>query len=305
MSEPTAPTYVCVGSIFIDDIVFPDGRTVMGVLGGAGTHAAAGVCVWGERPGLVCYAGKGMPPAAQAQMDRDFDMRGVLPIDIPQGRAWQIFEWDNRRIEIFRVDNIDPFAYEPQPDKLTPIFFEAQAFTVLRGAENFAKWRAAMPNKLLLWEPDSLYMEPRNRASYLATLPQADVVSPNLLESQTILEIKDAETIVRMMLDNGAKIAALRMGERGSLLGKQGQRELIHVPPVPVPEVVDQTGAGNSFCGGFLVGWHRTGDLRTAGCYGAVSASFTLEQMGLADPTRVDLEVERAKRLEWALANVG
>ena len=35
------------------------------------------------------------------------------------------------------------------------------------------------------------------------------------------------------------------------------------------------------FCGGFMVGWHETGDLQIAGLYGAVSASFLVEQIGL------------------------
>jgi ribokinase len=52
------------------------------------------------------------------------------------------------------------------------------------------------------------------------------------------------------------------------------------VPAVPVAGIVDVTGAGNAYCGGFLVGLAETGDLGQAGRYGAVSASFALEQFG-------------------------
>ncbi len=38
--------------------------------------------------------------------------------------------------------------------------------------------------------------------------------------------------------------------------------------------IVDVTGAGNAYCGGFVVGLARSGDLLQAGCSGAVSASF-------------------------------
>lgn len=46
--------------------------------------------------------------------------------------------------------------------------------------------------------------------------------------------------------------------------------------------VIDVTGAGNAFCGGFTVGWIETdGDAVEAARYGAVSASYAVEQMGV------------------------
>jgi sugar/nucleoside kinase (ribokinase family) len=51
-----------------------------------------------------------------------------------------------------------------------------------------------------------------------------------------------------------------------------------------VEKIVDVTGAGNAYCGGFLVGLAETGDLAQAGRYGAVSASFALAQFGAMFP---------------------
>lgn len=42
-----------------------------------------------------------------------------------------------------------------------------------------------------------------------------------------------------------------------------------------VKDALDPTGCGNTFCGGFLVGWYRTRDLLTAALWGSVSASFS------------------------------
>ncbi len=60
-SEPTAPAFIAVGSIYLDDIVFPNGRTVMGVLGGGAAHAAAGMAIWGQRGGIVACVGRDLP----------------------------------------------------------------------------------------------------------------------------------------------------------------------------------------------------------------------------------------------------
>jgi len=58
------------------------------------------------------------------------------------------------------------------------------------------------------------------------------------------------------------------------------RHQLLHVPAIPTT-VVDTTGAGNAFCGGFLAGFIQTGDLLTAARYGRVAASFLVEQVGL------------------------
>ncbi len=56
----------------------------------------------------------------------------------------------------------------------------------------------------------------------------------------------------------------------------------IYVPAVPT-NVIDPTGAGNAYCGGFLAGYVQTSDVLTAARYGAVAASFLVEQAGLPE----------------------
>ena len=65
------------------------------------------------------------------------------------------------------------------------------------------------------------------------------------------------------------------------------------------PEVVDPTGAGNAFLGGYIAGWLREGDVREALCYGAVAASFALEQIGLPRSEDVSGEVGERRMEEF------
>jgi sugar/nucleoside kinase (ribokinase family) len=288
------PTYVCVSSIIIDDIVYPDGRTDMEVLGGGGVHTAAGMVVWGERPGLVSTKGNGLPQSAAARLESYFDMRGVVTLDIPQVRAWQLFEWNGKRTEIFRVDEIEPFLSEPRPAALTPDYREAKAVGILRNSHEFMEWRQAFPEAMIFWEPEQTYMVADNRDELRRTLPYADIVSPNVLEACQVYGTNDPNQLLDHLLSDGAKIVALRLGEAGSMVATANER--ISIPAVPVPKVVDQTGAGNTYCGAFLVGWHRTSDLRTAGYYGAVAASFALETVGILDPPSHE---QRDERYQW------
>jgi hypothetical protein len=272
----------------------------MEILGGGGVHTCAGMLVWDEKPGLVATIGQQMPPQLLERMNHDFDMRGVLEVPYPQMRAWQLFEWDGKRTEIFRVEVVAPFMDDPQPEQMPTVYHPAKAASILRNGADVLHWKQVFsPETILLWEPEQAYMIAENRAEFTATLPQAHIVSPNLLEAGLVYGITDPDQLIDAMLHDGAAIIALRMGERGSLVASREERYL--VPGVPVPEIVDQTGAGNTYSGGFLVGWQRTKDLRTAGAYGAVAASFALEHVGIL---RGFDSAERDRRLAWTLERI-
>ena len=281
MAMPS-PDYIAVGSVIIDDIVYPDGRTSMAVLGGGGTHAAYGMVFAGERAGLVGLAGRDLPADIRQRLESDFDTAGLAWTNLPQVRAWQIFEWDGTRNEVFRVAVLEPFMIEPLADGDAVAYPSAAGLTLLREPEYVAGWRARYPEAALLWEPTRAFMLSADRERFLQGLPHADIVSPNLLEAQTMYDTADEVEIMRRLLADGVKIAALRMGELGSLVARSGDERAWYIPAIDVAEIVDVTGAGNTYCGGFVVGWGRKRDLALAGCYGAVAASFTLEHVGCA-----------------------
>lgn len=297
------PEFLAIGSTIIDDIVYPDGRTSMGVLGGGGTHAAYGIAFTGEKPGLVGLVGAGLPGDIRARLEADFDTAGLVWTHHPQVRGWQIFEWNGVRNEIFRVEVIEPFMYGPAPDEIPASFANLRGFTLLRGPQHVAGWRARFPDAVLLWEPVRAFMLSADHEAFLEGVAHADIVSPNLHEAQTMYGIEDEREIMRRMLADGVQVAALRMGELGSLVARGGQGRAHYIPAVEVAEVVDQTGAGNTYCGGFLVGYCREGDVAEAGCYGAAAASFTLEHVGCARMPP-DRDREWNRRLAEARAGI-
>ena len=290
----SAPDFIAVGSIIIDDIVYPDGRTSMEVLGGGSTHAAYGMALAGERPGLLGLVGEDLPADVRRRLDRDFDTAGLINTPHPQVRGWQIFEWNGVRNEIFRVDVIEPFMIRPYADSEEIPYTSARGITVLREAQWVESWRARFPKAVLLWEPTRAFMLEGDYGLYVSGIPHADIVSPNLFEAQTMYGIDDEVEIMRRLLVDGVGVAALRMGERGSLVAQAGDPQAWFIPAVEVAEVVDQTGAGNTYCGGFVVGWCRRRVLAEAGCWGAAAASFTLEYVGCAEkPANLEAEWER------------
>jgi sugar/nucleoside kinase (ribokinase family) len=304
MSEATPPAYVCVGAIVIDDIVLPQGASHMDVLGGSVSHSAAGVAAWDQRPGVVASMGRDFPQAASRRLARDFDLRGVITLDLPQVRAWQLFEWDGRRTEIFRVDEVEPFLTLPAAGEVPPAYRGARGIHLMRPADGLPTWRATFSRAVLLWEPPQPFMVAAHADAFRAALPGVDIVSPNWLEAQQVYGFDDPGRLAAAMIDDGASLAVLRMGDQGSCVASRDGDAIVRVPPVPVPQVVDQTGAGNAFCGAFLVGWGETGDVLQAACYGAVAASFAIELIGVMDSLD-SLRAERDRRLTWIQTRLG
>jgi sugar/nucleoside kinase (ribokinase family) len=291
--------FLSIGSVVIDDIVLPDGRTRMGVLGGGATHAAMGMRVWSTRVTLVAALGCDVPEADRRMVARAFELCNLPRRDAPSPRAWQLYEHDGRRTHVDRTDAELFMAMCPRPDELPADCAGASGARLECDApdplqEWMARLRAAGCGHIL-WEPWNVFCRPENRGVFRQLAPLLDVVSPNLLQAQRLTGLTDPRHVLDALLATGVRMAVLRMGEAGSLVAGQSEAA-VAVPAVPVASVVDVTGAGNAYCGGFLVGLVETGDLGLAGRYGAVSASFALEQFG-ATFALEDLRAKAERRL--------
>ena len=274
-----------VFNVIIDDIVFPDGRTKMGVLGGGGPQAAFGMRLWSDSVALVAAVGCDLPSTVRADLESlEIGLDGLYDLGLPTPRAWQVMEEDGRRTEIWRIS---PEAIKASLDcpwtRIPAALQKAEAyhmcleplkpaFKFLNDVHTFGSMVSAETSELAL-----RHVTEQELKEFLAHL---DVFSPNISEAESLLGPAAPQDLIAQLIDAGASCVALRMGAEGSLVAEAHTRQLIHVPAVPTT-VIDPIGAGNAFCGGFLVGWRETRDLQTAGLYGAVSASFLVEQIGL------------------------
>ncbi len=105
--------------------------------------------------------------------------------------------------------------------------------------------------------------------------------------------IKAGEAILNM----GPKAVLIKKGESGSLLcGAKGEKFIL--PAYPVENVLDPTGAGDSFAGGFMGYLEQKGrtdfaSLKEAIACGTVTASFTIEGFslkGLESISKADID---------------
>lgn len=286
-------------NIILDDIVFPDGQTRLGVLGGGGPQAAFGMRLWSESVGVVASVGPDFPPEARQWFEESGINLGALRTSgFPTPRAWQALEVDGRRTQVWRVP---PAAIR---DHLT---HEISRIPLeLRAAQGYHMGIHPLDTEfdflmdlqatgaLLSIEPYKPAERSPSAAELVQLLTAAEIFSPNLVEARSLLGEHPPLELLGGLLEAGAPLVVLRMGEQGSLAGVHGQRKGYHIPAPPVT-VVDPVGAGNAFCGGFLAAWVQTHHLARSAAMAAVSASFLLEQVGLprlTESTR-PLAVER------------
>jgi sugar/nucleoside kinase (ribokinase family) len=113
----------------------------------------------------------------------------------------------------------------------------------------------------------------------------AEIFSANQEEAQSLVGEGDPFEQARSLAKAGGnepvtQAIVVRLGAAGSVVMHVATGESLLIPAFPT-QVVDPIGAGNAYCGGFLSGWVYKKDLRLAAIWGAVSASFMVEQIGL------------------------
>jgi len=299
------PDYITFSNIIIDDIVLWDGRTMMGVLGGAGTHALIGMRVWSESLGYVATVGPDFAPEQRAQLEKlGIDLRGVYEHpDYTTTRAWQIFEQDERRTEVMRTDPADFAHFKPNFQQMPADYRQAKGVHFQWGntfdelEEMLGFWRTANPDVVLVWEP---ILEQLNGTAqeFESAFQQMDLLSPDIDQARAMTGKDDPLAMAQELIQWGAPNVAIRMGAAGSIIctaaGDHWQ-----IPAVPPSALVDVTGAGNAYCGGFTVARGEGHSVLEAALRAAVSASFAIEQFGVPDFDDQIVE-EAQRRLSWA-----
>ncbi len=122
----------------------------------------------------------------------------------------------------------------------------------------------------------------------------ADAIIPNEQETLALTGVLPADDdslrrAARVLLDSGAHIVILTLGERGAFLATTGEEALIDSFKV---DVVDTTGAGDAFCGALVVGLARRESLRAAARFANAAAALSITKLGASPsmPSASDVE---------------
>jgi sugar/nucleoside kinase (ribokinase family) len=132
------------------------------------------------------------------------------------------------------------------------------------------------------------------RDSLKETISQVDLVFLNDAEIRMLTEQPNLLRAAREVMGLGPSVVVAKQGEYGAALFTENG--FFALPAFPLETVMDPTGAGDSFAGGFLGylssqdNWRDEASLRRAMTYGSVIASFNVEEFGTERVSRLTRE---------------
>jgi sugar/nucleoside kinase (ribokinase family) len=308
------PQFLIVGQLRRDWIILPSGQPKMDVPGGNLLYAAAGLAVWEPHPppGLIGRVGEDFPADWLEQFTRrGFDTRGItiLPqaVDVRRFIAYldrNTPNFDNPVAHFARLGLPFPkglLGYQPKPatpdsrTRLSPLSVRQEDIpkeylgaTAAHLCPVDYLTHNLLPSALrqagftiLTLDPSPGYMNPSFRDDLPALIAGLTAFLPSEEEVLSLFQglSSDLWEIAEAFASYGCEIIVIKCGERGQMLYDGAAHKRWEVSPYPA-RVVDPTGVGDAFCGGFLAGYRRTYDPLEAVLHGNISASLTIEGHG-------------------------
>lgn len=278
-----------VGSIAFDSIETPVGR-VENELGGSATHFSCAASYFAPVR-LVGVVGHDFPPSFLHLFDeRKVDTEGLHVADGHTFRWTGRYQGAMNHAETISVA-LNVFGeYEPKiPAKFrdSPFVFLANGSPTTQRAvfEQLTRPKFVVLDTMNLW----IHTQ---RDALLEMVSRVDCLVLNEDEAKDLTEQHNLVSAGRRVQELGPSTVVLKKGQHGSLLFHQDH--VYPVPALPLSAVVDPTGAGDTFAGGFVGALARAGEIsiesmRSSMLYATVMASFNVEAFGLRRVRELDL----------------
>jgi ribokinase len=289
---------VCLGNLSIDDVVLPDQNTRLNCFGGDTIYAALGARWWSDAVRFVAPAGADFPEEHMDYLNHaGMETRGLPRRSVPGLHYRVVYADNNQRTWTTLSAEGDFGKLSPTVKDIPDEYLESRAFLIL--AMDLAAQESLVPalqaHGVIALDPQEEYI-PGNEARVLAMIKNVNIFLPSKEEVSRLLGHQDCEKACRQFAECGPGLVVVKMGDEGSLI-YDSKTDRFHPIPVFKTKVVDSTGAGDSYSGGFMAMYSRSGNLLKAGLAGAVSASFAIQDFGLTNMFSIG-RIEAEQRLQ-------
>jgi sugar/nucleoside kinase (ribokinase family) len=291
-----------LGTVAFDSIETPFGKAER-IIGGAGTYIAWAASNFCRDIRLVSIIGDDFPKdELQALENRGVNLDGL---ELRQGE--KSFFWAGRyHLDMNSRDTlVTDLNVLANFNPVLPVGYQQVDYLMLG---NFAPSIQLSILEQLQQRPKVVIMDTMNFwiSSALDTLKEVlkkvDILTINDEEARLLSGEYSLVKAARVIRALGPKTLVIKKGEHGALLFHE--QSSFFVPALPLEEVFDPTGAGDSFAGGFVGYLAKTGDysfegLKRALIHGSVMGSFCVEEFGpnrLKSITNSDIQ---ARTLEF------
>ena len=293
--QPFPMQLVTVGTVAFDNIETPFGKADK-VVGGAATYITLAASFFLDKSGLVSVVGDDFPTDMMDLMRaKGVDLTGL---EVLKGK--ESFFWSGRyHYDMNTRDTLETrLNVLLDLDPTLPETYTAAPYVMLGNLD------PKVQGKVLdqMSDPALVVMDTMNfwvdsaMDELKKVITRVDILCVNDAEARQLSGqhslVKAANTILEM----GPKYLVVKKGEHGALLFSEDR--VFFAPAMPLEDIIDPTGAGDTFAGGFIGYLARTQDhsfdnLKRAIIVGSALASFCCEKFGvqrLLEITREDID---------------
>ncbi len=287
---------IVVGSMAFDAIETPFGKSDK-IIGGAGTYIAWSASNFSQPIKQISVVGGDFP---QQELDA-LSARGVQMEGVQIKKDEKTFFWSGR----YHMDMNTRDTLETQLNVLEnfePVVPESYQDCEFLMLGNLAPAVQLSVINQLTKRPKLVVMDTMNFWMEIAlddlkkVIAEVDVLMVNDSEARELSHEYSLVKAAKKIMEMGPKYLIIKKGEHGALLF-HGQH-VFFAPALPLEEVFDPTGAGDTFAGGFIGHLAKTRDIsfenmKTAIIMGSVMASYCVEKFGtqrLVELTKHDID---------------
>ena len=274
---------LAVGTVAFDAIETPFGKTDK-ILGGSGTYVGLAASQFGVKTGVVSVVG-GDFPASYLEM---MNSKGINTDGIEVDKEGKTFFWsgkyhndmNSRDTLITELNVLETFA------PIVPENFKDAGIVMLGNLHPLTQAsvldQMSERPKLVVLDTMNFWMDIALDDLH-TVLKRVDVITINDEEARQLSGEYSLVNAAKKIHEMGPKYVVIKKGEHGALLFNEGN--MFYAPALPLAEVFDPTGAGDTFAGGFCGYLAKTEDIsfnnmKNAIIYGSNLASFCVEKFG-------------------------
>ena len=273
-----------VGTVAFDAIETPFGKTDK-IVGGAATYICLSSSFFTKKLNLVSVVGEDFPKETiQMLKEKNVNTKGL---QIKEGE--KTFFWsgkyhnnmntrDTMDTQLNVLENFEPIVPEEFKDSEFLMLGNLMPSVQKKVLDQMTKRpKLIVLDTMNFWM--DLFMDDLKEA-----LKEVDVLTINDEEARQLSSEYSLVKAAKVILAMGPKYLIIKKGEHGALLFNN--KEVFFAPALPLEEVFDPTGAGDSFAGGFIGYLAKTNDvsfenMKRAVINGSAMASFCVEKFGI------------------------
>jgi len=295
---------VVLGHILNEKIIFPD-KEIYPVLGSPVAYSSSCMASLGVRTGIVTKIGEDFPK----KLLKIFQQLSINQEGIKMGEKSTnnelIYDKEGNKMVKF-ITKAEDIFFEDIPSSylntkifyICPMDYEIDIKTIKK-IYDLGKIMAVDIGGYGGGTSDT---HPKEKSGYeiKELCPFFDIVKGSIEDYYHIfgVGVGDEKEVSRKIIQWGAKISIITLGEKGSFVKTKDKEYYIPAFPTPLDEILDRTGAGDCFSAGFLTHFLHNRDPYASAVYASATTSYVIEQSGGVVVERMPKKKEIERRIK-------